>query len=178
MIGFEPKFSNKSKSLWLKFCSTLTKKLNGPFPASFSFICLFYQQLIVNIFNKSCRWLDSNPGPLVWEAIALSSVPQPLPLTIFNPQPFTVAANRTLIVDSGSDKMFVWRSVLLKPLSHFRECNFRKKRLWRNKIPLHFTFPRFQWMNERTNEWANEWTNERMIAKIVFDWTFLAVNPL
>ena len=38
---------------------------------------------------------------------AVKCVPQPLPLTIFNPQPFTVAANRNLIVDSGSDKMFV-----------------------------------------------------------------------
>ena len=32
---------------------------------------LFYKQLIVNKFNKSCRWLDSNPGPLVSEATAL-----------------------------------------------------------------------------------------------------------
>ena len=26
---------------------------------------------IVNVLNKSCRWLDSNPGPLVSEATAL-----------------------------------------------------------------------------------------------------------
>ena len=31
------------------------------------------------MFNKSCRWLDSNPGPLVSEATALPTAPQPLP---------------------------------------------------------------------------------------------------
>ena len=30
-------------------------------------------------FNKSCRWLDSNPGPLISEATALPTAPQPLP---------------------------------------------------------------------------------------------------
>ena len=30
------------------------------------------------MFNKSCRWLDSNPGPLVSEATALPTMPQPL----------------------------------------------------------------------------------------------------
>ena len=32
------------------------------------------------MFNKSCRWLDSNPGPLVSEATALPTAPQPLPI--------------------------------------------------------------------------------------------------
>ena len=31
------------------------------------------------MFNKSCRWLDSNPGPLVSKATALPTAPQPLP---------------------------------------------------------------------------------------------------
>ena len=31
------------------------------------------------MFNKSCWWLDSNPGPLVLEATTLPTVPQPLP---------------------------------------------------------------------------------------------------
>ena len=31
------------------------------------------------MFNKSCRWLDSNLGPLVLEATALPTAPQPLP---------------------------------------------------------------------------------------------------
>ena len=31
------------------------------------------------MFNKSCRWLNSNPGPLVSEATALPTVQQTLP---------------------------------------------------------------------------------------------------
>ena len=31
------------------------------------------------MFNKSCRWLDSNPCPLLSEPTALWTVPQPLP---------------------------------------------------------------------------------------------------
>ena len=31
------------------------------------------------MFNKICRWLDSNHGPLVSEATALPTEPQPLP---------------------------------------------------------------------------------------------------
>ena len=31
------------------------------------------------MFNKFCRWLDSNRGPLVLEARALPTEPQPLP---------------------------------------------------------------------------------------------------
>ena len=34
------------------------------------------------MFDKSWRWLDSNPGPLVSEAIALSTLLQPLPVPI------------------------------------------------------------------------------------------------
>ena len=35
------------------------------------------------MFNKSCRWLESNPGPLVSEATALPTAPQPLPWSLF-----------------------------------------------------------------------------------------------
>ena len=31
------------------------------------------------MLNKSCQWLDSNPGPLESEATALPTVSQPLP---------------------------------------------------------------------------------------------------
>ena len=34
------------------------------------------------MFNKSCRWLDSNQGTLVLEATALPTAPQPLPGSI------------------------------------------------------------------------------------------------
>ena len=42
--------------------------LNWPCPASFLYFRLFYEQLTVNMFNKSCRWLDSNRVPVVSEA--------------------------------------------------------------------------------------------------------------
>ena len=50
--------------------------LKGPFTASFSFIFVFYKQLLLNMFNKSCWWQDSNTGPLVSEATTLPIVPQ------------------------------------------------------------------------------------------------------
>ena len=40
----------------------------------------FLKQLIL---NKICQWLDSNQGPLVLEAAALSTVPQPPPKDLF-----------------------------------------------------------------------------------------------
>ena len=52
---------------------------NGPYPASFLYFCLFNTQLF-NINVKPCRWLDLNCGPLVSEATALPTDPQPLPL--------------------------------------------------------------------------------------------------
>ena len=53
-------------------------------PGLFFFIfCLFNTQLIVynngSILINFCRWLDSNRGPLVSEATALPTEPQPLP---------------------------------------------------------------------------------------------------
>ena len=44
----------------------------------FLYFRIFYKQLTVNMFIKSCRWSDSNPAPLVSEATALSTAPQPL----------------------------------------------------------------------------------------------------
>ena len=35
------------------------------------------------MFDKKCQWRDSNPGPLVLEATALSTALQPLPQIIF-----------------------------------------------------------------------------------------------
>ena len=48
----------------------------------FLYFRLFYKLLIVNMFNKSCLWLDSNPGPLESKATA-TTVPQPLPWLLF-----------------------------------------------------------------------------------------------
>ena len=52
---------------------------NGPCPASFYFICMFSIKLMVNQWMTFRRWLDSNRGPLVLEATALPTEPQPLP---------------------------------------------------------------------------------------------------
>ena len=52
---------------------------NGPFPASFSFLFIFS----ISISNKLCRWLDSNCWPLVSEATAQPTEPQPLPYGAF-----------------------------------------------------------------------------------------------
>ena len=53
--------------------------LKEPFPASIFFIFVFSIQSIVNKFQyKFCRWLDLNRGPLVSEATALPTEPQPL----------------------------------------------------------------------------------------------------
>ena len=58
----------------------LTIFLNEPFPASFSLFSSFLQTFnSKRLLNKSYWWLDSNPGFLVSEATALSTVPQPLP---------------------------------------------------------------------------------------------------
>ena len=48
-------------------------------PGLFFFIFIFSIQLIVNAWIKFRRWLDSNHGPLVSEATALPTEPQPLP---------------------------------------------------------------------------------------------------
>ena len=52
----------------------------GHFRPLFSLFSSFLQTVNrKHMFNKSCRWLDSNPGPLVSEATALPTAPQPLP---------------------------------------------------------------------------------------------------
>ena len=53
--------------------------LNWPFLASFFIFVFSIQQM----FNKFCRWLDLNSGPLVSETTALPTEPQPLPKGIF-----------------------------------------------------------------------------------------------
>ena len=71
--------------------STLLKIFNFGFflfffwaiPGLFFFIFVFsthsWQKTNVHYINKFCRWLDSNRGPLVLEATALPTEPQPLP---------------------------------------------------------------------------------------------------
>ena len=60
-------------------CSFFLKMAHSR-PFFFIFVRLFYKQLTGNIGSKkSCRWLDSNCGPLVSEATTLPTEPQPLP---------------------------------------------------------------------------------------------------
>ena len=55
---------------------------NWPFPVSFSFRH-FFKQLFANGSVKVANDMDSNLSPLESEAIALSTVSQPLPQTRF-----------------------------------------------------------------------------------------------
>ena len=62
-------------------CNVFLK--NGPFLASFLFSSFQYTVDTKQMFNNYinfCRWLDLNCGPLVSEATALPTEPQPLPL--------------------------------------------------------------------------------------------------
>ena len=60
--------------------ATIRYSKNGLFPASFFFIFVFSIQLtVINVQYKFCGWLDSNRIPLVSEATALPTEPQPLP---------------------------------------------------------------------------------------------------
>ena len=78
-------YFEKTKNFKLPRTEVLKQTRNGLFLKMdhslplFYFFCLFYKQLTVNMFNKSCRWMDSNKGPLVSEATTLSTVPQTLP---------------------------------------------------------------------------------------------------
>ena len=54
----------------LLMCST-----SRPFPASFFFIFVFSIHS-KQMFNKFCRWLNSNRGPLVSEATATQPLPE------------------------------------------------------------------------------------------------------
>ena len=60
------------KRIWFNF-------LNGPFPASFSLWSHFQNsQQYKHVLYKNCWWVDSNQRPLMLEATALLTVPQPL----------------------------------------------------------------------------------------------------
>ena len=61
-------------------CQVFFKKI-GPFPACF--LSSNFQQLTENmLIIKFCRLLDSNRGPLTFEATTLPTEPQALPFVI------------------------------------------------------------------------------------------------
>ena len=73
-VDFLPQWASQSAKVpFLKWA------ISGPF---FSIFVYSIQVTVDNkqMFNKSCRWLDSNPGPLILQATALPTVPQPLPI--------------------------------------------------------------------------------------------------
>ena len=74
------KVIHSAKTTWLTWSKPwpIICFLNGPFTAYFSLFSSFLQTVNNEYVQKSCRWLDSNPGPLVSEATALSTLPQPL----------------------------------------------------------------------------------------------------
>ena len=69
--------------VFYSFQNTLLFFLNGPFPASFSLFLSFQYTVdskqMFNININFCRWLDSNRRPLVSDATALPTEPQPQP---------------------------------------------------------------------------------------------------
>ena len=66
------------RSLYL-FCFVIFFKKNGPFQALFFFYFRLFNTVdSKQMLNKFCQWLDSNRRPLVLEATALPTVPQPL----------------------------------------------------------------------------------------------------
>ena len=63
------------------------------------------------MFNKSCRWLDLNPGPLVTEETALPTAPQPLPRHNHCPAT-TTALTFSTILDHNSSAFLSMTSLL------------------------------------------------------------------
>ena len=68
---------NKVKLINARFLTEIL--INGAFSSLFFFIFVFLIQLTEYSKYKVCLWMDSNRGPLVSEATALPSEPQPLP---------------------------------------------------------------------------------------------------
>lgn len=56
---------------------------NGPLPASFS-ILSFQQLTVKHVFRKFGQLLESNHGPVISEAAALSTDPQPQPAGLYH----------------------------------------------------------------------------------------------
>ena len=84
---------------------------NGPFPASFSLFLSLQYSCGIQMFNKFCRWLDSNRGPMVLEATALQTEPQPLPKidSLIAPLKFSASFAESL------------KNILIK-CNRFKEC--------------------------------------------------------
>ena len=112
---------------WRHF-SVLSKKF-GPFQASFFLYFVFSTVNRKYVHCKILRWLDSNRGPLVLEATALPTEPQPLP-------------NFCILPSLGRPVLFVkWILQTFKQVVHIKcfYCYILRLRGWR-WIPLQIDF--------------------------------------
>ena len=75
-ISCRPGFKSQARHLLFLINAAIE---NGPFPSYFVLFSSFLQTVSSKLFNKSCRWQETNPGPLVSEVTALSTVSQLLP---------------------------------------------------------------------------------------------------
>ena len=81
----------------------------------FFFIFVFSIQLTVkNVIYKFCQWQDFNCGPLLSEATALPTEPQPLPLPSFSQITNTDTTYSSLL--SSCCISFYWEKVSKKPI--------------------------------------------------------------
>ena len=124
----------------------LSTCFNVPFPTSFSLFLSFLITIPRKYgFNKSCRWLDSNRGPLVSEATALSTEPQPLSTSssIYNHHSFAFKLPKVCLFNSHSVLVSVsptpsvYLAFFVKQIPLLCLCLFRSfyRRLFRCIVP-------------------------------------------
>ena len=98
------------------FCSSLKMGHSRPL---FLYFHLFNPQLTGNkcsIYIIFCQWLDSNRGPLVSEATALPTEPQPLLLFLLLPPDVAVAYKSAQIREGTGSIHAVWPEKMAKCL--------------------------------------------------------------
>ena len=144
----------------------------------FFFIFVFSIQLAVNnVQYKFCRWRDSNLGPLVSEAIALPTEPQPLPKSLFTqafPHNkyhhhqnvfFTSDASQKIFFRSSQNAWILFCFIWQKK-KNFREHFWSQWDMKRGKKDLFFKLSLdCGWQLQMPPEWngeglpSNKWTN-------------------
>ena len=89
-------------------------------------------------YNRSCQWLDSNQGPLVLEATALPTEPQPLPRQ-WIVCPWLDSNGGPLLSEASSDRDTNWalldKSFTTQHHPRHRRCS-QCDHIWQNFAPL------------------------------------------
>ena len=89
-------------------------------------------------YNRSCQWLDSNQGPLVSEATALPTEPQPLPRQ-WIVCPWLDSNGGPLLSEASSDRDTNWalldKSFTTQHHPRHRRCS-QCDQIWQNFAPL------------------------------------------